>query len=264
MYLAKLDSELIDDPAAPVRAEIDERQIHELAESIREVGLIQPLVVRRVKERYEVIAGHRRLLACRELGLPQIDCLITGDSEETDVTAQRLHENLVRVDMSAVEEALVYAEAFEKLGDLEKVARLAHRSLAVVEDRLALLSGDAGVRAALHVGHLSVGVAHELNKVKDDFTRRFLLKFAVEEGATIDKVRGWRLQYNQYPVQQGTEPERPVSGHTPLPEDDPVNVCWLCGGREDLHDLRVRMVHQYCERIWKRGRMEGIPDGQQS
>lgn len=259
MYLAQIERELIDDPAAPVRAEIDETQVHELAQSIREVGLIQPIVVREVKGRYEVIAGHRRLLACRELALEKIDCLVTADTEETDVTAARLHENLFRADMSPIEEALVYAEAFEKLGDLEKVAQLAHRSLEVVERRLSLLSGDADVRAALHAGYLSTGVAEELNKVHDETTRKFLLKFAVEEGATIDKVRGWRKQYNQYPIQLGAEPERPVSSSTPLPAGEEVNVCWLCGGHEDLHELRVRMVHTYCERMWKRG----TPDVQQ-
>lgn len=261
MYLAEIESELIVDPAAPVRAEIDMAGVMELADSIREVGLIQPLVVRRTALHYEVIAGHRRLLACRELGLAKISCLVTQDSETQDVTAQRLHENLIRRDMTPVEEAIVYAELFEKTGDLEKVAKMAHRSLAVVERRLSLLSGDADVRNALHAGAIAAGVAEELNKVAEKPTRDFLLKFAIDEGASVSKVRQWRISYNQNPVQVGAEPERPGD---PVPtEQQPnfANTCWLCGSQDDPHELRVRMVHQYCERMWRRGGPEGGENG---
>ena len=163
-----------------MRAEIDVQAIHELAVSIKEVGLIEPIVVRPDGETFEVVVGHRRLMACRMLELADVACLVDESGDAEGLTAKRLHENLIRVDMTPVEEALVYAEAFEKYQDLEKVARMAHRSLAVVERRLMLLSGDAGVREALHQGTISAGVAEELNKVQDKPTRDFLLRLALK------------------------------------------------------------------------------------
>ncbi|MGH9447308.1 MAG: ParB/RepB/Spo0J family partition protein, partial [Terriglobia bacterium] len=209
MLLQKIDLANIVDPLAPVRAQIDPASLQELADSIRELGLIQPIVVRPAGEKFEVVAGHRRLMACRMLDLPAVECLVRENAGEADVTAERLHENLIRKDMTPVEEAVVYAELFEKYGDLERVAAMAHRSLAVVERRLALLAGDAAIRDALHAGEISSGVAEELNRVKDKTTRAFLLRFAVAEGATVNKVSAWRRQYVNVQLVPGQEPSAP-------------------------------------------------------
>lgn len=248
MPLLEIPIAAIVDPQAPVRASIDEGGIQELADSIREVGLIQPIVVRASGNQYEVIAGHRRLLALRSLSWETVTCLVVVDNDAERVMAQRLHENLIRRDMTPVEEGVVYAEMFEQCGDLEKVAKMARRSLDVVERRIALLAGDAAVRDALHAGVIKAGVAEELNKIQDETTRRYLLRFAVEEGATVGKVRAWRLQYLSQPIETGKEPERPAETAPPDGAGTVANTCWLCGSQEDQHDLRVRMVHQSCER----------------
>lgn len=253
-----IELELIDEPDAPVRADIDEIEVHELAESIKEVGLINPIMVRKRGERFEVIAGHRRLLAHRELGLRFIRCTVLDEQSDDDTTAQRLHENIFRRDLTPIEEAVVYAELFERVQDVEKIAKIVRRSRHVVESRLLLLSGDEEVRNALHAGKISMGVAEELNRVKAQATRRFLLKFAIEEGATVGKVTGWRQQYANIDLQPGEEPARPSEPGPPVPEMSPANVCWLCGSNEEPWDLRVRMVHETCEKVARSAAAERI------
>lgn len=252
MRLEKIAIALLIEPHQPVRVTIEIQGVEELAQSIRELGLIQPIVVRPEGEKFEVIAGHRRLLAVRMLGMDFCDCLVLEDGDTDQAAAARLHENLIRRDMSPVEEAAVYAELYEKLLDIDKVAAYAHRSRAVVERRLSLLEGDVQVRDALHAGSISAGVAEQLNKVVDEYTRHFLLRFAVQEGATVEKARGWRQSYAQNPIQTGAEPAQPEGPPPPAADAQDYNQCWLCGSSEFPHDLRVRMIHQMCEFQWRR------------
>lgn len=239
--------------------------VAELAESIREVGLIQPIVVRPVGEVFEVIAGHRRLLACRSIPLDPVPCAVLDGASDGDTMAARLHENLYRQDMTPVEEAVTYAELFEHLGDVDKVASMVHRSRDVVERRLALLSGDELVRTALHEKKISAGVAEELNKIAHEQSRRYLLEHAISDGATVSKVREWRRSFvlgevAPVPAPEGEQPAGPVAAGLADP-----NRCWLCGSDEDQHDLRVRLVHQSCERVARRMSeqqlAQGVSDG---
>ena len=252
MYLAAVDIGMLHEPASPVRASIDEAGIAELAESIRAVGLIQPLTVRVAGDDYEVIAGHRRLLACRQIGLEAVNCLIVDAADDGQAVAARLHENLFRRDMTAIEEAAVYAELFERYPDIDQIAAMVHRSRAVVERRLALLGGDPAVRDCVHAEQISTGVAEQLNKITDEGTRRYLLEFAVRDGATVENVRGWRKSYAHIHLAEIMAAGGPAPGGPPAePMPDP-NICWLCGSSEEQHDLRVRLVHQTCERMARR------------
>src|SRR5579872_5140275 len=148
MYLTEVEQNMILEPEQPLRASIEEGPLVELAESIRQLGLLQPLVVRK-----------------------------SGDKDE--VIAARLHENVYRQDISPVEEAALYAELFEKLLDVDAVAKLVKRSRTVVEKRLTLLSGDRAVLNAVQSGQISAGVAEQLNKVRSEGVRRYLLEFAI-------------------------------------------------------------------------------------
>jgi ParB family chromosome partitioning protein len=96
--------DVIDDPHAPVRTAMDEEKLVELANSIKLHGLIQPITVRKVGPRYEVIAGHRRLKACRRAGVALVPSIVR---EVNDAKADelRMAENLYREDVNPVDEA---------------------------------------------------------------------------------------------------------------------------------------------------------------
>lgn len=262
MRIENIALEKIDAPVLDVRASIDLERLNELADSINEMGLLQPVSVKPRGGRFELVAGNRRRLACKQLGWAEIPAIVLEGGEGPDVVGARLHENLVRLDMTPVEEAAVYAELFERCGDLERVAEMAHRSLQTVERRLTLLSGDPAVRDAIHAGRIPVGVGEELNRVVDPGTRSYLLDHAIRGGVTVATAAAWRREYSQIKLSEINMEQPPEApGADPAPAASPY-ICWLCGSDEEQHDMRVRMVHQTCERIARRQMAERQANGE--
>jgi len=249
----------ITEPKYVVRIRIDEAKLDELAESIKEIGLLQPILVRPMGDFFEVVAGHRRLLATRKIGLDPVPCLIMDAAGHEQSVAEKLHENLYRHDLTPIEEAAVYAEAFEQLLDTDKVAAVVHRSRAVVERRLHLLELDDRVRDALADGKIPLGVAEELDKVKEETKRHYLLDCAISDGATVDKVRQWRQDFEKIELIQEGSPLPGGPGALSESTSTAINYCWLCGSDCDQHELRVKMIHTYCERMWRNAQQQQSP-----
>lgn len=186
----------IGEPENAARTEMETEGMDSLVDSIRKLGVLEPLLVlERDGEGFEVVAGHRRLLASRIAGLTELPCIVVDDVEEAD--AIKIHENLEREELTPSDEAIYYAELYEKHGeDTERVAELVKRSLGHVEGRLNLLRGDKHVFDALAKRKIPIGVANELNKFEREDGRLFHLDYAVRTGATVATVRQWRIEDN--------------------------------------------------------------------
>lgn len=259
MILMDIAQAKINEPTNPMRIKIEEDGIAELAESIKVLGLLQPIVVRPIDEHYEVVAGHRRLLATRMLGLDPVQCLVLDAEGDEVMVAQRLHENIFRRDLTPVEEAACYAELWDKLLDTDKVAAAVHRSRAVVERRLRILEMDDQVRDALSDGKIPLGVAEELSRITDETKRRYLLSCAITDGATTDKVRDWRKEFENIAFIREGDPLPGGPGALHEVPTTALSGCWLCGSAEDQHAMRVFMVHTYCERMWRNQQAAAAP-----
>jgi ParB family chromosome partitioning protein len=188
---------LLDEPERPARTEMSDELMESLVQSIKAIGILEPLLVRPVDDgRFEVVAGHRRLKAARIAGLadvPTID-LETG----TLADAVKIHENLEREELSPSDEAIYYGELFELHGeDVDQVAALVKRTREHVEGRLNLLRGDKLVFDALAAGRISIGVANELNRFTSDDDRRYHLSYCERTGATVSTARQWRVDANR-------------------------------------------------------------------
>lgn len=248
MRLERISITEINPPAHPVRAAIDEAALQDLADDIRRVGVIVPLAVKAASGRYEVIHGHRRLLAAMRAEVALLPCLVWEEGDLDD-TAAKVHENFYREDLSPVEEAAFYAELFERLGqDVDRVCELVRQNRSYVEGRLSLLSGDRRVLEALAARQISIGVANQLNKLKRESDRHYLLDWAIREGATVAKVADWCRSYNQLadlPPDTGATPTAPAPSPEPLP--DP-NVCFICGSKEDPWEFEFHYIHKSCRR----------------
>ena len=246
MHLAKISINELREPAQVARATLDEQGLDELAESIRRVGVINPLVVKEVDGGYEVVAGHRRLLAGRRAGLVALPCLVRS-ARDADPTAIKLHENLYRQELTPVEEAAFFAELLPSCdNDTDKLCALVKQSRTYVEGRLLLLAGDPEVLAAVAQREISLGVAEELNKIKRETDRRWYLKWARETGATRATVRTWR-QISE--AQVDPAPGAPAFRPTPPPvafTGRDIFVCWICGEKEPVTDLEFHHLHRSC------------------
>lgn len=145
------------------RAEIEEAPLAELAASIRQQGLLQPLVVREIADgRYEIIAGERRWRACQLAGLGEVPVILRQVDDETAM-AIALVENLQREDLNAMDQARAMHRLHTEFGlTHQQIADLLSKSRAAVSNYLRLLSLNARVRHLLENGDLDMGHARAL------------------------------------------------------------------------------------------------------
>ena len=169
------------------RKTFDETALNELAESIREHGLIQPLLVRQLDSgRYQIVAGERRWRAARLAGLDRVPVIVREMDEKT-VMEIALIENLQREDLNAIEEAEGYRALIEKYGmTQEEVARAVTKSRPAVTNALRLLGLEPSEREALAAGKISAGHARALLALSGD-TRKEGLRLAMA-GATVRAI----------------------------------------------------------------------------
>lgn len=139
------------------RRRFDPERIAELAASIRQQGLLQPILVRAVGDRFELIAGERRLRAVKSLGLRVIPALVRAYSDEQALEAA-LIENLQREDISVVEEAQAYRRLLEEFGYAQaEIAQQTGKSRAAISNTLRILQLPQPVLDLLDEGELSEG-----------------------------------------------------------------------------------------------------------
>lgn len=194
MY-SEISADLIDAPEKGLRREITAEEVRLLGESIREVGLLQPLGVVAESGRYRVRYGHRRLLACQWIGLDPIPCVVVeGDNSTKETIAAA--ENIVRRDLSPVEEAQAIRSLIDGRGySVEEVARSVGRSCSWVRLRLELLRWPRDFVEAIERGDVNMAVARELVWIEDEGVRAHYLRCAVESGCTGAQAKIWRREW---------------------------------------------------------------------
>ena len=176
------------------RKSFDDNSLAELADSIREHGILQPLLVRRVPgasldgDCYQLVAGERRWRAARMAGLSEVP-VVVRDMTEAEVMEFGLIENLQREDLNPLEEAGGYQELIETYGlTQEAVARKVGRSRSAVANALRILRLPEAVRPYLIDGSLSMGHAKALLGIEDGEELCRLAKLAAEKGLSVREV----------------------------------------------------------------------------
>lgn len=163
----------------------EEEALTELAESIRQYGVLQPLSVRRVENSYVLIAGERRLRAARMAQLPEVPCIILRmDDRESGIAA--MVENLQRRDLDYLEEACGIARLMEHYGlSQEQAARMLGKSQSAVANKLRLLRHSEPVRRALQERRLTERHARALLKLNADDRKLEAIHRIGEQGMSV-------------------------------------------------------------------------------
>jgi len=170
------------------RERFDEEQLNELTESIREVGILQPVLVRPVGDEFELIAGERRWRAARRLGIGRMPALVR-DSDDVAALEQALVENVHRADLNALEEAAAYQQLIEDFSlTHEAVATRVGRSRTAVTNTLRLLQLPPSVQRHVRDGALSMGHARALLGTPDRSLQEALASQAVREGWSVRAI----------------------------------------------------------------------------
>ena len=196
------------------RQDVDPAALEELVSSIKQAGLLQPVVVRRANGGagggYELIAGERRLRACQQLGWERIPA-VQRDADDRTLLTLALIENLQRDDLSPVDEARGYDRLIAEFSLAQQdVADAVGRDRSTVANALRLLKLPAAVLQMLHEGQLSVGHARALLALEDPKVVTTLAREAVSQGLSVreveDRVRGGRAPERRPRMKRGVGP----------------------------------------------------------
>lgn len=177
-------------PAQP-RKIFREEALTELAESIRQHGVLQPLSVRRVGTGYELIAGERRLRAAQQAGLTDVPCIVmTMDEKESGMAA--MVENLQRQDLDFIEEARGISNLMEQWGfSQEQVARILGKSQSAVANKLRLLRHSPQVLSAIREGGLTERHARALLKLPTEQEKLSVIATIVQMGMSVARTESY-------------------------------------------------------------------------
>lgn len=238
--------DLIDRPEDLARLEVSDEEIEELADSIRERGLQQPIKVARKDERFGIIFGDRRFLACKLLGHKTIDATVV-DATDEDIAIDRAVENLQRVDLSPVEEGLQYQGMIEKMGlKLDQVAKRVGKKAGSIKRRLDLIRYPKEFINAVHKRQVSLTVAEELVRCPDPGQRSYLLEMAIEHGITASIARMWVQDWRK--SQAPEVAVNPGGGSAGGPEFEKTQymTCGLCDGPVPIDKIRSILACNGC------------------
>ena len=200
------------------RREFDPVALEELANSIRQIGIVQPITLRQIDdERFQIIAGERRWRASQLAGLQAIPAYIRTIKDEK-VMEMALVENIQREDLNAIEIALAYEHLLEKSGmTQEKVAERVGKSRAAIANYLRLLKLPAQVQMALQKKEIDMGHARALLSLASPSLQLKLFKEISKNGYSVRKVEEMCHQLNSGEDIQSAK--KKISAKAKLPEE---------------------------------------------
>jgi len=189
--------EKIKPPDFDNRLTINVEEDNSLKESIRELGVLEPILVKEVPDGYEIIIGNRRFTQAGKAGLAAVPCVVlktTGAVSEKI----KIHENLKRLPLSDVDQAYTFAHLIKEFKMTEQqVATLVGKSIAYVSQHLSLLQTDNILLQAVQDGRINFSVARELMRCKDSDERQRLCHIVEDNGATTGVVHSWVNEANR-------------------------------------------------------------------
>jgi ParB family chromosome partitioning protein len=212
----EVDTDLLRPNKFQPRTSMDDGRIDELARSIRANGIIQPIAVRKVEGRYEIIAGERRWRAAQRAGLLKVP-IVVRDIPENRLLAVALIENIQREDLNPIEEA----NAYRRLGDefhltQEQIADAVGKDRSSVANYIRLLKLPREVRDKVGAGSLSMGHARAILGLADESAQLRVAHAVLEKGLSVRETEAL-VNKAAHPLPPREAPQKDV--HTRAAED---------------------------------------------
>lgn len=202
------------------RTAFEEEALEELAQSLRQVGMLQPILVRpRPDGRYEIVAGERRYRAARLAGMDRVPAVVRHTADDQLLT-EALIENIHRADLSPLEEAAAYDQLLSDFGMThEALAARLGKSRSAITNALRLLLLPAGVQQRLNEGSLSAGHARALVPLEDGERQEQLAQRIVVDALS---VRATEELVRLALLEPAKQPTRQELAETPKPRSSPL------------------------------------------
>lgn len=222
------------------RRTFEETPLEELADSIREQGLIQPLVVRRKSDHWELIAGERRWRASQKAGLKEVPIIIR-DADDREVLELALIENLQRENLNPIEEALGYRQLIQQFQlKQEEAAIKVGKSRAAVANALRLLKLPDEIQNDLRDGKLSVGHAKVLLGLGTDEEKTQIGRRIIKDGLSVRQTESMISDLHQKQKDKQLNVTHPVTRNN---EKD-VHVAHMEQRLVEKFNTKVRLKYQ--------------------
>ena len=200
-------SQIRPNPYQP-RKEFDENGLKELANSIRENGVFQPILVRKSLTGYELVAGERRLRASKLAGKSEIPAIIV-DFDDRQMMEISLLENIQRKDLTPIEEASAYQQLIKKLGyTQDELAKRLGKSRTNVANMLRLLTLPEKIRGMVNEGRLSYGQARTLLSLDDENKMITLAERTIKDGLSVRELEKLTSKTRDTAKKPGKEKEK--------------------------------------------------------
>lgn len=239
-----LDTVLL--PESPLRQLSSRKALTELAKSLKEKGVLVPVIVEEMGEGYRVIAGLRRVLAAREAGLLTVPALVEKQGEEWKAWAT-FAENVLREDVNAFDEGRYVTLIMAKLKKSQsEVARLLGMSEAWVSERLRIIEWPEDCRTALMQGTIPFSVGKELSRIEDEGARTMYLRQAISSGCSAAQAARWRGEWDQEQKARQSVAERGLLERTGEAEPGVETSCGVCQREVEPGALRVLYLCATC------------------
>ena len=249
----KLDD--ITDPTFQPRDKLEAPGIGALANSINEIGLINPIIVRKAEEGYQLIAGTRRWHAFKLLCRETIPAKVI-EQHSRDAVLLQYSENFHRQDLNPIQHARMLNFMLDELGySTTELAKFCNKSKEWVSRTLTLLDMEEPTQEAIQTGALSASVAQELKLIPDPQLRAEYTKFAIEKGLTEKAARDWVHQAKA--VQAAKEARILARAQPGAPTEEPLytppppQTCAICGVPEDRAVLESWPICWHCGKTLK-------------
>ncbi len=230
-FVQEILSDLIDFPENQMRKDVDREELHALADNIQANGLINPITVRKVGERYELVAGQRRLMAMRIAGIIRIPCVVRELDEGAALNIMAA-ENLERRDVDPVDEANFIKRIMDETGaTVGDMATRLNRGEQYVRDRLAVAFMPDYMQEYLKSGELKLGVALVLAQIEPDEKRAIWVAMAVRDNVSQRVAAHWLYEHKIGLLPSYAPPEGETPG-VPAPEFQVQMFTCAVDGRE--------------------------------
>jgi ParB family chromosome partitioning protein len=236
-----------------VRTRFDAEPLGELAESIRQHGVLQPLLVRRRADGYELIAGERRWRAARLAGLSAVPAVVRIDAGNDAQLVLGLIENLQRTDLDPIEEARGLKRLTEEFGlTHDEVAQRIGKHRVSVTQALRLLGGCAAVQSSVAAGAITAGHARALIALESQEAQEHGLKVVIAKRLSVRQTENWVRTYRPRRVLRGNAPAelRRIAGEAESRLGVPVKISGtLNRGKIELRYSSQEELERVCAKL---------------
>jgi len=241
--IISVDVSKVDDPEVILHPEKDVQSLAELAESIKHQGLLQPIVVRRKGDRYQLVIGHRRLLAAKTYNIPFLKARVVDMDDKTALLATAT-ENIQRIEQDPIAEAKLFQKLMHHHGmSRQEIAEKFGKSEGYVKVRLSLLELDEKIQDMVKRKVLSMGVAEQVARIPDKKMQEQAAYDFYQSQATVESARAIVNSYLSLgPVIEEVPPTERIARAT---EEIKIK-CDFCGEEKQYRKVKVKQICDDC------------------